>query len=1119
MKKSNSLFKYGLLIYGILLMSMMQGCLDADTSSKTIPSKTSNSRSTTVSFELLTPAQTGVKFINKSIETNTFNYLFWSHIYTGSGVAVADFNMDGLLDFIVVGNVMPAKIYLNKGKMKFEDVTEQSGIKPDGKWASGVAIGDVNGDGLPDIYISKNSMKPDPNARENTLYLNKGDMEFEDITSEAKVGDRGYSTQATFFDYDRDGDLDLFVGNQPPNKRLVKQKAFANQLGVEYTSDHLYENDGSGHFIDVTKKAGLENWGYTLNVLATDINRDGWSDLYISNDYAEKDFIYINNGDGTFKESLENYVKHISNSSMGSDVGDINNDGLQDIGVLDMAASDHYRSKTNMRAMNTKAFWQNVEKGNYYQFMVNTLQLNTGVGKYQEIASYAHIAHTDWSWSLLMADFDNDGWKDIFVTNGSYRDVRNNDFDKFGKFLNSKGINTFEPLKLIKQIPQTPIPNRFYWNQHNYEFKEIAKEVGLGKPGFSIGAAYADFDNDGDLDIIINNLGDTMSIYRNTTPKENHYLDIKLIGKEKNKSAIGARIEIFYDGAQQVHEQILTRGYFSCSTPIVHFGLGSHTGIERIKIRWPDATVSVIQNVKADQQLTIDQNSTPSKPFVIEETPKGYVEDVSKRSGVDFVHRENTYNDFEREVLLPHKESQNGPKIAKGDVNKDGLEDFYIGGASGYSGKLYLQQPGLSFKLASSQPWSKDNKQEDMGSVFFDADGDGDLDLYVVSGGSEFHFGDPLYQDRLYINNGKGQFHKASPSILPSIDQSGSVVLAEDMDGDGDLDLFVGGRLIPDKYPYPAKSYYLQNNQGQFVDKTEELAEDFIQLGMVTDAVFVDMNGDGQKDLVAVGEWMPVSVLINEKGHFVNKTADYGWEDTRNWWWSIASEDINSDGRPDLVLGGMGKNHKYKASPEKPFEIFGEDFDGDGINDVVLAKHYHDKLVPVRGKDCSTEEMPFIRDKFPTYDSFAKASIYDILPGDKVKQALHYAITDFSSKIALSTGKTGSAYEMVELPSECQFSPIQGLQFINLDMDPQLELIGCGNLYPAEVETVRHDAGIGFVLDIKEGGKKLDWLSPRKTGFIADKDARSIQVLNDKWIVVGNNSGPVQVYLRNDKER
>ncbi len=1102
---------------GLFTLLFLTGCSENPDTSQSAAKPKSSSSNTIPRFKELSPGYTGVRFSNKMIETNSFNYLFWTSIYNGAGVSVADFNGDGLQDFFVAGNIMPSKLYLNKGNMRFEDVTEKSGIKPDGKWTMGVTVGDVNGDGLPDIYLSKNSLKHNPEMRKNSLYVNLGNMKFRDATDEAGVGDKGFSTQAAFFDFDKDGDLDLFVGNQPPDKRLIVKAEFEDQKVPEYTSDHLYANDGKGHFTDITRKAGLQNWAYTLNVLTTDINEDGWTDLYITNDYAEPDFLYINNGDGSFTESLDQYIKHISNFAMGSDVGDINNDGFQDIGALDMSASDHYRSKTNMRAMNTKAFWQNVAKGNYYQYMTNTLQLNTGKGKYQEIAHYAHMAYTDWSWALLMADFDNDGWKDIFITNGVYRDVRNNDFDSFGKYLNSKGKHNFEPLKLIKQIPQTPLPNRFYHNQKNYEFEEIAGKSGLGQPGFSQGAAYADLDNDGDLDLIVNNLGDTLSIYRNISDNGNHYLDIKLKAKGKNTLAIGTLIKARYNGQEHVHEQILTRGYYSSSTPIVHFGLGDAQVVEKLEVIWPDGTVTVLNEVKGDQRLTIDQAKAQNSPYHKPVPSPGILTDVTDKAGLDFVHKENTFNDFSREVLLPHKESQNGPKMAQGDVNGDGLEDIFIGGALGQGGKLYIQSARGPFHTASSQPWEKDKDSEDMGALFFDADGDNDLDLYVVSGGSEYDPGDAHYQDRLYINDGKGSFVKAKSGTLPKIDQSGSVVLADDVDGDGDLDLFVGGRIIPGKYPYPPKSYYLQNEGGKFMDKTNVSSPDLLKLGLVTDALFVDVNGDKRKDIVAVGEWMPITVLINKDGKLVNRSSDYGWQNTRSWWWSVATNDINHDGRPDFVFGCMGKNHKFnKASPEKPFEVFGEDFDGDGVNDVVLAKHYKDKLVPTRGKDCSSEEMPFIKDKFPTYDAFARASIYNILPEDKLKKALHYKITDFRSKMAIS--KPDGSYEMVPLPPECQFSPIRSIRFANLDSDKDLEIIACGNLYPAEVETVRHDAGIGFVLDLKNGGKNIEYLSPRMTGFLADKDARSMQVLDNRWVIIANTNDRVQVYEINKKE-
>jgi len=1049
-------------------------------------------------FELLPPEQTGVDFVNTIQEQPvSYNHLHWDHVYSGAGVAAGDINNDGLPDLFFAGNMVGDALYLNKGDMQFENITENAGILQDGQWSAGVTMGDINGDGFLDIYVCRMSPTIDSDQQRNRLYVNNGDNTFTERAGDLKLAHGGYSIQSTFFDYDKDGDLDIYLVNQPPNSRLISRFGLDVPSMAEVISDRLFRNDGDS-FTDVTKEAGLFNNAYGLNAVASDLNEDGWTDIYVSNDYGEPDMMYINNQDGTFTDNIHNSAKHISFYAMGSDVADFNNDALPDIAVVDMASSDHFRSKTNMGSMQPEVFWASVENGKHYQYMFNTLQLNNGNGSFSDIGQLAGISKTDWSWSILLADFDNDGWQDISVTNGIKRDIRNNDFLNKVRAMAKAGQTEFETMKLVELVPSNPLPNYFYHNTGDFHFEDKAADWGMDQPNFSHGAAYADLDLDGDLDMVINSNDMTGPVYENRWGNARNYLRVKLAGDDKNRQALNSKVKITYGGQVQIREATFTRGYLSASEPILHFGLGEADKIDELTVSWFDGTETVMKGVAPNQLLTIRYKDADRQPAGASSKPQALMTEAKAPA---FRHQENDFDDYSREILLPHKQSTNGPALATADVNGDGKEDFYVGGAAGQEGALFLQQADGSFATAASQPWRSDSQREDVGALFFDADGDEDADLYVASGGSEWTPGSESYADRLYLNDGQGNFTLAN-NALPKNFESGQAVAAGDMDGDGDLDLFVGGRIVPGKYPAPANSYLLRNDGGTFTDVTAEAAPGINPLGLVTDAIFSDYDGDGDADLLAVGEWMPLTILKNNDGKFENQTGQAGLAQTGGWWWSIAEGDFDGDGDMDYMAGNLGKNAKFKASKDKPFLVYQSDFDENGTNDVVLAGYYKGKQVPVRGRECSSEQMPFIAEKYPTFEGFANASLEDIYSDDKLEQANKREVHSFYSAVFINEGNGQLSKQ--KLPVQAQFAPVQDIQVTDINQDGKLDAILIGNLHGAEVETVRYDAGTGLCL-LGDGKGTFRALTVEESGLFAPHDARRLALLNGKVLVANNN--------------
>lgn len=1063
-------------------------------------------------FNRLDHKETGINFSNDLKETEEFNYFTYSYIYMGGGVAAGDINNDGLIDLFFTGNQVSNKLYLNKGNFEFEDITEKSGVGGDSRWYTGVTMADVNGDGFLDIYCSVGGLLGPKN---NQLFINNGDGTFTEKAKEYGIDDIGNSIQGTFFDYDKDGDLDLFVANYPPTKVNSPTFAYVQMMRnvKENESGHLYRNDGN-KFTDVTNTAGVKNYGLSMSATIGDLNNDSWPDIYVSNDFNSPDFMYINNQDGTFKEVIKSATGHTSFYGMGVDISDFNNDGNLDIFQVDMDAKSNRRKKANMSSMDTQLFGDIQNAGFQFQYMHNCMQLNTGiiengVPHFSNISRLTGTSSTDWSWGPLFADFDNDGYKDLFITNGTRREVNNNDY--FNSLDNEK-IEAKELLKMSLSIPSEKIDNFIYKNNGGLSFEQVNKKWGIEYKGFSNGVTYADLDNDGDLEIITNNIDDYASVFENTSSKTNNYLKIKFKGSTKNTQGVGNRVYIKTGNLIQMQELTMTRGFQSSVAPELHFGVKQFNKIDEVKVVWTDGRTQIIKNVEVNTTIIMRQQDAILLGDLIEKKiSKKKLFETSSTVFPKFKHEENVYDDFQNQVLLPHKMSTLGPAIVVGDLNGDGLDDYFIGGASGHEGRVYLQTNSGFFEK-SSLVFEKDKLCEDMGAIIFDADEDGDNDLYVVSGGYEFTSKSPALQDRLYINDGKGGFTKAPSSALPSMITSGSKVYTGDFDKDGKQDLLVLGRQVPGQYPLPATSYLLQNKSTKHNPKFEVSKmqpSPFKDLGMATSAVITDYNNDGWLDIIIVGEWMPIRIFENIRTGFKEVSKETGLDDTTGWWWSIKQGDFDNDGDMDYIVGNNGLNYKYKASPEETFDIFFNDFDDDSHNDIVLSYYNDGKQYPLRGRGCSSQQIPNIKEKYKNYESFAEATLVDVYSEKALSESLHYQVKSFAS-IYLEN-KNGK-FIIHQLPIEAQISSVNQILVDDYDKDGKLDLLITGNMYNSEVETPRNDAGYGLFLK-GDGKGKFKTLSPIESGFFTPgdvKDMATIKVKKQKYVLVLKNNSFLQ---------
>lgn len=1106
-------------IFSCILLSTIIGLFGSCNTDK---ANQTNSYAESPLFLLIDGKDSGIDFINTSKETPNRHFGYYEYFYNGSGVAIGDINNDGLQDVFFAGNDTPNALYLNEGDLTFKNISKKAGIVSD-NWSTGVTMVDINQDGLLDIYVCNSGPDAVDALLANQLYINNGDETFTESAAAYGIADISFSSQAVFFDYDKDNDLDLLVVNHSDVKygKGIQgwEKSLSEKSEAEYkkSCNTLFRNNGNNTFTDITKEAGLFRPGFGLGVSISDFDENGFLDIYISNDYFVPDFLFFNVGNGTFKEGIQARTAHTSFYAMGCDAADINNDGLIDISVVDMTPADHYRNKTLMESMDVDRFNYLVNNRQIIpQYMYNTLSVNRGRGIFSEVAHLSGVAQTDWSWATLLADLDNDMQKDMYVTNGFKRDIKDNDWRiDFIERKKKDGIDAEIYFEELKKANSLPIPNYGFKNNGKLSFANKTEDWGLQTPSFSNGAAYGDLDNDGDLDLVVNNLEDVAFVYQNTTSEkeEHHFIQFELTNPTAPNSVLNAQVKIYAGGQTQLVEYQFVRGYYSSMQPLAHFGLGANTKVDKAEILWTDGTVTTLQNPSINKKHTVDKSQSKST-VATTQPPKPYFMDaISRAKEVTYKHTENNFDDFNKEILLPHKQAALGPAIAVGDVNGDNFDDFYVGGALGQPAQLYTQSNVEGFVRSVQPSFINDAKYEDTGALFFDADADGDLDLYVASGGGgDVATNKKLLQDRLYLNDGFGNFSKNS-NALPEITSSTMNVTANDWDGDGDLDLFVAGRTTPGNYPVAPQSYLLVNEKGIFKNKTKTLAPQLEWAGMITSSCWTDINKDGRKDLLVVGEWMGIKAFINTQTGFKDQSKALGLSETTGWWYSIVAADFDKDGDEDVLVGNVGLNNKFHPSIEKPLHIFANDFDDNGTQDIVLSKLYKGKLTPVRGKECSTQQMPYLQERFPSYSDFASSTLVEIYSQEKLDQALHYQATTFAS---LYLENNGDHFAISELPVEAQLSPINDMTVFDFDKDGNLDVVLGGNMYGTEVETPAYDAGKGLFLQGNGDGTFTSIFEVNKSGVYMPNDVKNLELIfisteKRPAILVANNNSALQL--------
>lgn len=1098
-------------------------------------------------FEKISSSRSGLRFNNKITENDSINPLDLEFLYNGGGVAVGDFNRDGLRDLYFTASMLPNKLYLNKGNLEFADITSAAGCDGAGSWSSGAAVTDINQDGWPDLYLCT-TIKSDPRQRKNLLYINKGLNKdsvpvFEEMAEAYGLADTSYSVHAAFFDYDNDGDLDLYL----LTTKLAKRESTSFSSNQAYTDssdvDKLFRNDWDEEkqhpvYTNVSKAAGIIHNGYGLGLSITDINRDGWPDVYVANDFFGSDLLYLNNRNGSFSEVGQSCFKHSSQNAMGTDVADVNNDGLADVFTVDMNPEDNFRKKKNMSSNNYFLYQKQQYEKIMLQYVRNTFQLNRGLVPlpgdtafapvFSDISFYTGTAETDWSWSVLLSDGNNDGRRDIFITNGYPRDVTDHDFAAFRKQQDKK-VNK---QALIDQIPQVKLPNYAYENKGDLRFENSTVKWGMGQSTFSNGAALVDLDNDGDLEYVINNINDEVLLYKNNTRETNersgNYINISFSGSALNKKGIGAVVELYYgNGHRQMAENNCSRGYLSSADDRLFFGLDTITRMDSVIVYWPGLLRQKITDVAANQQLNVAiANAVAYVPSLPYQTDRFFT-DVSKLQQPGYLHNEMDFIDFDRERLLPHKLSQYGPGLAVSDINGDGLDDLFAGASAGNLGQFMVQQPNGTFKTeALPTPKVKDARlPENMGLLLFDADGDGDDDLYCASGSNEFPAGTKNYQDQFYLNDGRGHFSFDSSSAFPINYTSKSCVKAADYDNDGDLDLFLGGRLLPGKYPYPVSSFIYRNDTRngtvKFSDVTKELAPALTEIGMVCDALWTDIDNDRYMDLVLVGEWMPITVLKNRKGRLVNITDSTGLAAFKGSWNSLAAGDFNNDGLVDYVAGNIGQNSFYRASDQYPVNVYADDFDKNGTTELIVTVFIPGEKgtraeFPAFNRDDIVSQMPALKKKFLTYKDFGAADINALFTKEQLQHALTRSFNTSSSSVLINKG--GAKFTIAPLPPMAQLAPVFGIATEDIDGDGNLDILLAGNDFGNEVSNGRYDAFNGLLLT-GDGKGQFRSVELSTSGLFIPGDGKALVKLkgpnNTMLVAASENRGPLRMFQNN----
>ena len=1082
-------------------------------------------------LQKISPNESGITFSNTIESSDSSNAENEPFIYNGAGISVGDVNDDGLMDLYFTGNMVTSRLYLNRGDMNFEDVTKSAGVGTE-RWATGATMVDINGDGHLDIYVSVSNSGDVPAVeRQNLLFINNGDETFSEQAADYGIDSIGFTTHSAFLDYDLDGDLDLFLLNNSPEE-FSRGETGVMPMGAQMEVnpsgyDQLYQNNGDGTFSDVSEEAGiLRKLGYGLGVAVSDLNRDGWPDIYVSNDISPNDVLYVNNQDGTFTDRAPDWLRHTSHAGMGVDMADYTNNGWPDILQSDMMPEKLSGRKRMSGSNSYGGFVDLLNRGFYLDYNINTLQMNLGLKEsgdviFSEVARTAGLAYTHWSWASLFADLDNDGWKDAFITNGYPKAM--NDFDYLSDMHLAGQTDSQEEYdnqrqEILNNLHSYDIPNYLFLNERDGTFADVSEAWGMNEPGFSYGAAYADLDNDGRLDLVINNINAPASVYRNTSPRNErgpYYLSLQLEGEAPNTDGIGATLWVWAGGHRQMLEQYPARGFMSSVDPRLHVGLGNAGTVDSLRIDWPDGRSQILRNVQADQMLTLRQaEATTAPPYrPVPREPKQFFEPLSGDESLSHTDSPSQTIDYSVQPLLPYMVSRQGPPLAAGDVNGDGRDDLFIGGDAGSAGTLYLQGDDGRFRESDqSQPWQADSNQADWGASFVDVNSDGQLDLYVASGSYHSSPVSLLLQDRIYINYGNGRFLK-NTDVLPEMLTSTAAIAPGDFNGDGRTDLFVGGRLNPRNWPAPTRSWLLRNDGDRFTDVTAQVMPELVDPGgMITGAIWADVTGDGNDELVTAGQWQPIKVYQVGQNRFTDISESLELPSLRGWWEALAAADLNGDGRQDIIAGNLGLNHTYTTSPGSPFGVVAADLTGNRTTDIILTKQVDGTETPLYGLAKLGREIYTVGIAFDSFESFSQASVGQVVGSETLEDAIRYRADTFASVVLLS--QPDGTFEVNQLPPLAQISPIEDMVLADIDRDGHTDLIIGGNRYESEATAPRADAGNGLWLK-GDGQGNLTPVPPMQSGLVAPGDVRELKLIDTpdgQRLIISNNNDSTQVF-------